>query len=109
VSASAASDKGVMEFNPHLAGASRANDDKGSEAGIERPDQVVNIAWQTRAAVPTREEHALADALQAIFADEIYELAAVVERLNRLGLAPPSGAAAWTVDGFRAHLRGLGR
>jgi hypothetical protein len=98
-----------MDHNPHLAIARHANDDKGSEAGIERLDQVRNIAWQTRAAVPTREENALADALQAIFADEIYDLPRVVERLNRLGLAPPAGASAWTVESFSAHMRGLGR
>ncbi len=98
-----------MDHNPHLAIARRANDDKGSEAGIERPDQVQNIAWQTRDAVPTAAENALADALQSIFAEEIYELPRIVERLNRLGLTPPAGATEWTVEGFRAHMRGLGR
>ena len=98
-----------MDHNPHLASARRAHDDKGTDAGIERPDRVENIAWQTREAAPTAEESALADALQSIFAEEIYELPRVVERLNRLGVAAPAGAAHWTEDLFRAHLHQLGR
>ncbi|HUZ74657.1 MAG TPA: recombinase-like helix-turn-helix domain-containing protein [Stellaceae bacterium] len=98
-----------MDHNPHLAVVPRSGDDKGSEAGIERPDRVVNIAWQTRAAPPGAAENALADALQAIFAEEIYELPRIVERLNRLGVAPPAGAAAWSEESFQAELHRLGR
>jgi hypothetical protein len=98
-----------MDHNPHLARPRSANDDKGTEAGIERPDRVENVAWQTRAAPPTDAENALADALQAIFADEVYDLAQIVERLNRLGIAPTAGAGRWTEASLRAELGRLGR
>ena len=81
--------------------------DKGSEAGIEHPDRVENIAWQTRAAPPTVAENALADALQAIFADEIYELPRIAERLDGL-VKPPAGAPRWTEALVRAELKRLG-
>lgn len=98
-----------MDHNPHLARLRQPNDDKGTEAGIEHPVRVENIAWQTRPAPPTAAENALADALQAIFADEIYDLPQIVERLNRLGLAPPPGAERWTEASLRTELRRLGR
>jgi len=97
-----------MDHNPNLARPRQANDDKGTEAGIERPDRVENICWQTRPAAPTAAENALGDALQAIFSDEVYELPQIVERLNRMGLAAPAGAAAWTEASLRAELRRLG-
>ena len=97
-----------MEHNPNLARPRHANDDKGTEADLERPDRVENICWQTRPASPTAAENALADALQAIFADEIYELPRIVERLNRMGLAAPAGAGAWTEASLGAELRRLG-
>ena len=97
-----------MDHNPHLAQPAAAGDDKGTEAGIERPDAVVNIAHQTRAAPPTAAENALADALQAIFADAVYDLARIVARLNAQGPAPLDGAAQWTEASFRAALRRLG-
>ncbi len=98
-----------MDHNPHLAPARYANDDKGSEAGIERPDAVVNVAWQTRAAPPTAYEQALADALQAIFAEEIDDLPRIIARLDANGVTPPAGAARWTEASFRAELARLGR
>jgi hypothetical protein len=81
--------------------------DKGTEAGIENPDRVENIPWQTRVAPPTAAENALADALQAIFADEIYDLPKIVERLD--GKVPaPGGAGRWTEALLRAELARLG-
>jgi len=97
-----------MDHNPHLQPAS-APADKGSEAGIERPDRVENIAFQTRGATPTASENALADALQALFAAEVYDLASVVAGLERRGVAPPTGEARWTEAAFRAELSRLGR
>jgi predicted transcriptional regulator len=97
-----------MDHNPHLA-PDAAGDDKGNEAGIERPDRVDNVAFQTRRAPPTASENALADALQALFAAEVYDLASVVAGLERRGLAPPAGEARWTEAAFRAELSRLGR
>jgi len=97
-----------MDHNPNLARPRQANDDKGSEASIEHPDKVENICWQTRPAVPTAAENALADALQAIFGDDIQDLPQIVDRLNRMGLAAPDGARAWTEASLRAELRRLG-
>jgi Recombinase-like helix-turn-helix domain len=98
-----------MDHNPHLAILPQGGDDKGSEAGIERPDRVVNIAWQTRAAPPTPAETALADALQALFAEDIDELSDIVAALNRRGVAPPDGTAAWSEAALTAVLGRLGR
>ena len=95
-----------MDFNPGLA--QHALTDKGGENTIENPNRVTNLAWQTRAALPTAAEGALADALQAIFAEEIYDLPQIVERLNRAHVKPPGGAPGWTEESFRAELRRLG-
>jgi hypothetical protein len=94
----------MQEHNPFLT--PRATD-KGSEAGIEHPDRVDNITWQTRAAPPTPAENALADALQAIFAEEIYDLPAIVERLQ-VRVPAPGGAARWSEALLRAELARLG-
>ncbi|HEX9464582.1 MAG TPA: recombinase-like helix-turn-helix domain-containing protein [Alphaproteobacteria bacterium] len=80
---------------------------KGDEASIEHPDKAQNICWQTRAAAPTAYEDALGDALQAIFAEEIYELAGIVRRLNERGVKGPDGAA-WTEASFTAEMARLG-
>jgi hypothetical protein len=97
-----------MDHNPHIARARQAKDDKGTEAGIEIPDRVENIAWQTRPALPTAAENAFGDALQRIFGDEIHDLAEIVARLNQAGIAPPAGASAWTEVSLRAELARLG-
>jgi hypothetical protein len=94
----------MQTFNPGLTADAR---DKGSEDGIERPDRVVNIAWQTRAAPPTAAENALADALQAAFAAGVSELQGLVERLNG-AVPPPAGAPRWTAAVLAAELRRLG-
>lgn len=94
----------MKDHNPGLTPDLR---DKGSEAGIERPDRVENVAWQTRAAPPTAAENALADALQTLFAAEIYDLTRIVERLDSL-IEPPAGAERWTEALLRAELRRLG-
>ncbi len=81
--------------------------DKGTEAGIEHPDRVENISWQTRAAPPTAEEDRLADALQAIFGKEIYDLPRIVEMLDGI-VPPPAGSPRWTEAVLRAELARLG-
>jgi len=94
----------MPDFNPFL---TPRTADKGGEASIEHPDRVENIAWQTRAAPPTPAENALADALQALFAEEIYDLATIVTRLEGR-VAPPGGAAQWSEPLLRAELARLG-
>jgi Recombinase-like helix-turn-helix domain len=91
----------------HNPGLTPSRLDKGSAAGIEHPDRVENIAWQTRAAPPTAEEDALADALTTIFGAEIYDLPEIVARLDAL-VKPPQGAARWSEALLRAALARLG-
>jgi hypothetical protein len=98
----------MRDHNPWLAPETAALlGSKGGERTVERPDAVENIAWQTRAAAPTASENALADALQAIFADEIYDLPGIVARLNQAGLRAP-GSGDWTAAGFEAEMARLG-
>lgn len=97
----------MIEYNPNLIARRAPNDNKGGPASIELPDRVENIAWQTRPAPPTAAENALADALQKIFADEVYELAQIVTRLNAAGIAPPNGETRWSEANFRAELARL--
>jgi len=99
----------MADFNPSLARAGIDQEPKGSPAGLEVPDKVENIGWQTRAALPTPAEDALADALQALFNEEIYDLAKLVEGLNRRGVQPPAGTQRWTEEIFRSELARLGK
>lgn len=78
--------------------------ESGVTGGYEEP---ANIVWQTRTHAPSPFETALADALEAIFAQEIYELGAVVAELNRRGLRTEDGAA-WTAEAYAATLKRLG-
>jgi hypothetical protein len=94
------------DYNPQLA-VREADIRKGSEATIEDPDRVENLRWQTRPAPITPEEDALADALQTLFADEVYELAGVVQRLNQMKITPPRGASAWSEESFRSEIARL--
>ncbi len=94
----------MQDFNPGL---TPRVGDKGGEAGIEHPDKVVNIAWQTRVAPPTAAENAFADALQHIFGAEIYDLTGIAARLNDL-VPPPAGAERWTEAALVAELKRLG-
>ena len=80
---------------------------KGDESSLERVHDVANVRWQTRAAPPTAYENALGDALQAIFAEEIYDLPDVVRRLNERGVRSPDGAP-WTDSAFTAEMARLG-
>lgn len=95
------------DYNPQLATMGVPDSSKGSPATIEDPAQVSNLRWQTRPAPLTTGEAALADALQTIFADEIYELDGIVERLNQMKIGPLAGTSAWTEEGFRAEIRRL--
>ena len=97
----------VLDHNPLLAKSAAADQTKGGPASIEDPARVENLRWQTRPAPLTPWEHALADALQKIFAEEVYTLDGIVERLNRMNIAPPAGAAQWIEASFRAELARL--
>jgi len=95
------------DYNSQLAAAGGSDIRKGGPATIEDPDQVKNLRWQTRPAPLTASESALADALQTIFAGEIYELKGIVEGLNQMKIAPPAGTPAWTEENFRIEIRRL--
>jgi hypothetical protein len=97
--------RAMDDHNPGLTPDPR---NKGHEGGIEHPDRVRNIAWQTRAVPPSDAENALADALQAIFAEDIYELPGIVARLQGR-VPPPAGAARWTEALLAAELHRLGQ
>jgi hypothetical protein len=99
----------MTDCNPWLAlgPAAGAPATKGGEATVEQPGAARNVVWQTRAAPPTPAESRLADALQAIFADEVYDLPGIVARLNAAGVATDSGAP-WTEPVFRAEMARLG-
>ncbi|MEJ0067877.1 MAG: recombinase-like helix-turn-helix domain-containing protein [Pseudomonadota bacterium] len=99
----------MTEWNPWLApdAAAGARGTKGGEATVELPGTAPNVVWQTRASPPTDGENRLADALQAIFADEIYDLPGIVARLNRAGLTTPAGAP-WTESEFTTEMARLG-
>lgn len=94
------------DYNRQLA-ATGGTERKGGEATIEDAARVENLRWQTRPAPLTDAENALADALQSIFTEEVYDIGGIVERLNRMKIAPPTGASAWTEDSFRAEVRRL--
>jgi hypothetical protein len=98
----------MTDANPWLAAPPPSAAAKGDEHTLERPGAAVNVAWQTRAAPPSAYEHALADALQAIFADGIDDLPGIVARLNRTSLAPAAGGP-WTEASFVAEMARLGR
>lgn len=93
-----------MDYNPWLA-EQRSN--KGDPTTIERPEAPELLRWQTRSRVPSEYEDRLADALTAIFADEVYELPEIVEALNAAGMADPDGAP-WTVESFPLAMKQLG-
>ena len=97
----------MLDHNPLLARKGTTDETKGGPATIEDPARVENIRWQTRPAPLTAAEEALADALQKIFADEVYALGGIVARLNQMKIMPPAGAASWTESGFRAELARL--
>lgn len=71
-------------------------------------DETRNVVWQTRAADPTPHENAMGEALEKIFAAEIYDLPGIVAKLNEMGLTTEDGAA-WTEDSFQADIKRLGK
>ena len=93
-----------MDWNPWL---SKTHENKGGMDYLETYDQPTLLPWQTRSAVPTDYEQSLADALQEIFGDEVYDLPGIVGRLNESGVNPPDSGR-WTEANFQAEMRRLG-
>jgi hypothetical protein len=62
---------------------------------------------QARTRPPTVYENELGDALEAAFAAGIWDLDALVERLNEYGLRTPEGQP-WTLARFQAVMERLG-
>ncbi len=99
----------IGDFNPYLEAYRNARPNKvggGGQifAGADRD----LIVWQTRPAVPSEYEQTLADALEQIFSQRIFDLAEVVAALNREGLRTPAGEA-WTERNFEQTFQELGR
>jgi len=63
--------------------------------------------FQARERPPTGYEDALADALEAAFAQGVHDLPAIVAALNVSGPRPADGGQ-WTETSFTAELRRLG-
>ena len=100
----------IQDYNPYLqAYTSGAGPNKVAGAGqiFATADRDL-IVWQTRPAVPSEYERTLADALEQLFAQKVYELADIVAGLNREGLRTPAGET-WTERNFQDTLRELGR
>src|SRR5258706_14324072 len=96
----------MTDVNPWIAAGPTGT--KGGEHTLETPGAARNVAWQTRAALPSEYENALADALQGIFAAEIYDLPGIVAGLDRAGLKTAAGVA-WTEASFVAEMARLRR
>ena len=97
-----------MDHNPLLKPWIRPRpDDAAGKGTIERPDQVSNFVWQTRAAPPSEYENRLADALVECFGAGIEELDALVARLNAMGVQAPDGTP-WTAASFEREMARLG-
>jgi hypothetical protein len=99
----------VNDFNPFLAAFAKARRGDAPGAGqVFRGAERELIVWQTRPAVPGEYELTLADTLEQIFSQRIYELPAVVAALNREGLLTPRGEA-WTERNYQETLSELGK
>jgi len=106
----AASAAGVIQdFNPYLEAYRNARPNEVAGAGqIFATAERDLIMWQTRPAAPSEYERTLADALEQIFSQRIYELADIVAALNREGVRTPAGEA-WTERTFQDTFRELGK
>ena len=101
---------GSPDHNPALSPPDHGVGDrnKGGEDTLELPGRTANLRWQTREKPPTDYENALADALQDMFAREIYELPEIVAGLNDVGI-PALDGEPWTPESFKAAMREMGR
>ena len=92
-----------LAYNPWLAEPAGS---KGDARTVEDFGDPLLIRWQHRARPPSEDETRLADALGAIFRDEVHDLPGIVARLNAAGVAKPGGSP-WTGESFAAAMRGL--
>ncbi len=99
----AAGRNGGLEYNPWLA-APRGR--KGDAETVEDFGEPLLIRWQHRARPPSEHEDRMADALAAIFGDEVYDLSGIAAGLNAAGVANPGGGP-WTGEAFAAAMRTL--
>jgi recombinase-like protein len=101
---------GVIDnFNPYLETYRNARPNKVGGAGqiFSGADRDL-IVWQTRAAVPSEYEQTLADALEQIFSQKIYDLPEVVAALNGEGIRTPAGDT-WTENNLEQTFQQLGK
>lgn len=100
--------RSTLEYNPYLKPWQRpAPSARAGEGEIERPGQIANIIWQTRAAPPNEYENRLGDALEEVFESGAVELHEVVAKLNELGFRSSDGQP-WTAASFEAEMARLG-
>ncbi|MHA1536341.1 MAG: recombinase-like helix-turn-helix domain-containing protein [Alphaproteobacteria bacterium] len=97
----------MIDYNPFL----RERRDgpeltKGDADSIETYNPPRLTEWQTRPAPPAADENALGDALEAMFSEEVYELARIVARLNDRGPRAADGNP-WTEASFMAEMKRL--
>ena len=92
--------------NPYLRPQATPTDGP-AKGSIDRPGEIPNFAWQTRAASPTDFENRLGDAFETIFDAGIVDPPGIIARLQELGIAHPDGAA-WTEDRFLTLMHRLG-
>ena len=88
-----------MDWNPWL---SKTHENKGGPDYLETYDPPTLLQWQNR-----EYEQALADALQEIFGEEVYDLPGIVGRLNESGVKPPEEGG-WTEAIFQSVMKRLG-
>ncbi|MGE5794223.1 MAG: recombinase-like helix-turn-helix domain-containing protein [Bacteroidota bacterium] len=99
----------IQDVNPYLEGFLNPRPSQGGGTGhIFGSAERDLIQWQTRPALPSEYESTLADALEQIFAQRVYELPEIVAALNREGVHTPAGEA-WTEANFQSTLRELGK
>ena len=93
----------TLGCNPWLA---EPAGNKGDARTVEDFGDPLLIRWQHRARPPSEEENRLADALGAIFGDEVHDLPGIAARLNAAGVANPGGGP-WTGEAFADAMRAL--
>ncbi|MDP6905766.1 MAG: hypothetical protein QF406_15155, partial [Verrucomicrobiota bacterium] len=84
------------------------HENKGGADYLETYDPPTLLPWQTRFAQPTEYEQELADALQEIFGEEVYDLPVIVGRLNESDVKPPVEEGGWTEANFQSVMKRLG-
>src|SRR5262249_2485530 len=99
----------IGDFNPYLEAFQNARPKQVAGGGhiFAGADRDL-IVWQTRPAVPSEYEQTLADALEQVFSQKIYDLPEVVAALNREGIRTPDDEA-WTERNFEQAFQQLGK